>query len=93
MIRDDNADVLLAIRVTTRASKDAITGEREGRLTLSVRAAPTDGEANASVIKVLAKALGVPKSSVELVRGARGREKSVRVRGLSADEVKARLDL
>ncbi len=92
MIRDDNADVLIAIRVTTRAGKDAVTGEREGRLTLSVRAAPTDGEANASVIKVLAKAMGVPKSSVELVHGARGREKSVRVCGLNAEEVRARLE-
>lgn len=91
MLRDDNADVLLAIRVTTRAGKNAIIGEREGRLLLSVRAAPTDGEANARVIKVLAKTLGVPKSSVELVRGARGREKSVRVCGLNADEVRARL--
>lgn len=91
MFRADDTDVLLAIRVTTRAAKDAIMGEREGRLALSVRAAPTDGEANAAVIKVLAKAFDVSKSSVILERGARGREKSVRIVGLSVEKARARL--
>lgn len=92
MFRDDDTDVLLAIRVTTRAAKDGVTGQREGRLTLSVRTAPTDGEANVSVIKVLAKTFGVSKSSVVIERGARGREKSVRIIGLSAEAARARLD-
>ena len=92
-MRADATDATLAIRVTTRAAKNAVTGERDGRLTLSVRAAPTDGEANAAVIQVLAKALGVPKSNVQIVRGARSREKSVRICGLGADEARARLVL
>jgi len=93
MLRADETDVLLAIRVTTRAAKDAVVGERAGRLRVSVRAAPTEGEANAAIVKVLAKALSVPKSSVAIVRGARGREKSVRVRGLSVEAARARLNL
>ena len=91
MLRADETDVTLAIRVTTRAAKDAVTGERAGRLTVSVRAAPTEGEANAAVVKVLAKALGVPPSSVAIVRGARSREKSVRINGLSVESARARL--
>ena len=92
MFRADDTDVLLAIRVTTRSAKDAVTGERDGRLTLCVRAAPTDGEANVAVVKVLSKTFGVAKSSVTIERGARGREKSVRIAGLSLEAAQARLD-
>ena len=70
----------IAIRVTPRSSKPGIGDWRtgpDGREELEVRvaAAPTDGEANAAVIKLLAKALGVPKSSIEIVSGTTSRHK------------------
>lgn len=86
---------VIALRVTPRSSKPGIGGWRvgpEGREELEVRvaAAPTDGEANAAVLKLLAKRLGLPKSAVEIVSGALGRHKRINV-PLELDEVMARL--
>ena len=63
----------------------------DGALAVRVTAAPVDGAANGAVCAVLAAALGVPRTAVVLAHGARGRDKLVRVAGLSLDEVKARL--
>ena len=71
---------ILAIRVTPRSSKPGI-GEWKtdpgGRSFLEVRvaAAPADGAANDEVIRLLAKALGIPKSSVAIVSGQAARLK------------------
>jgi uncharacterized protein YggU (UPF0235/DUF167 family) len=44
-----------------------------------VTAAPEDGKANAAVIALLAKALGVPRSALAIVRGATARDKIIRL--------------
>jgi len=85
----------ISIRVTPRSSKPGIAGWRagaDGREELEVRvaAAPTDGEANAAVIKLLAKELGVPKTSIEIVSGETGRHKRI---ALPIDEAEMRARL
>lgn len=66
----------LAVRVTPRASRDAIEGfDVEGRLAVRVTAAPTDGEANAALTRLLAKTLGIPAREIVLVSGAASRVK------------------
>ena len=52
-----------------------------------VRAAPEQGEANAALEKLLAKALGVAKTNVKVARGATARLKTVEIAGVDADEV------
>ena len=73
------ADGRLALRVTPGAREEAVA-IADGRLSLKVRARPADGEANEAVIALLARVLGVPRSSIELLRGATSREKLLRVR-------------
>lgn len=68
----------LAVRVTPGARSEAITIE-DGRVLMKVRAKPQDGAANDAVIRLLAQALGIAASRVELVRGATSREKVLRV--------------
>ena len=75
---------IIAVRVTPRSAKPGIGRWRvgaEGREELEIRvaAAPTDGEANAAVLKLLAKRLGLPKSSVEIVSGETSRYKRISV--------------
>lgn len=65
---------LLPIRLTPGAAADRIDGWRvdaEGRpvLTVRVRARAVEGEANEALIKLMAKALGVPKIVVSIQRG------------------------
>jgi len=82
----------LTVRVTPRASRDAITGWGEdGALAVRVTAPPADGAANAAVAKLLARALALPGRDVVLVRGATSRVKQFEV-PLSEQELRARLD-
>ena len=86
----------LAVRLTPGASADRIDGwdvDAEGRpvLKVRVRARPVEGEANGALIKLLAKALGVPKSAVVLQRGGQSRTKMIDIASLSNDEMRTRL--
>jgi uncharacterized protein YggU (UPF0235/DUF167 family) len=54
-------------------------------------APPAEGEANAALARFLGRALDVPPSSVTILRGASGREKLLRLAGLTAAAVRSRL--
>jgi uncharacterized protein (TIGR00251 family) len=78
--------VLVFLRVTPNASADRIEGaetrdDGTAVLRLRVTAVPDRGKANAAVIALLAKALGVPKSAITLVSGETARLKTVRIAG------------
>jgi uncharacterized protein (TIGR00251 family) len=86
----------LAVRLTPGAALDRIDGwdvDAEGRsvLKVRVRARPVEGEANAALLKFLAKILKVPKSAVVLQRGGQSRLKMVTVSGLSDEAMRANL--
>lgn len=68
----------IAVRVTPRASRNAIVIEN-GDLRVYVTTVPEDGKANAAVVKLLARALGVAKSRLALVRGSTSRDKVFRI--------------
>ena len=68
----------LAVRVTPGARSESMAIE-DGRLLVRIRAKPQDGAANDAVIKLLAKALGVAPSRIEMLRGATSREKLFQV--------------
>ena len=75
--------VTFDILVQPRASRGKIGPVHDGRLKIAVTAPPVDGEANAAVIELLARALGVSRGAIEIASGATGRRKSVRVRGVT----------
>lgn len=68
----------LAVRVTPGARLEALE-IAEGKLLARVRARPEDGRANAAVLALLADALGVAPSRLQLLRGATSREKLFQV--------------
>jgi len=69
----------IAVRVTPRASRNAVILTEDGAIKVTVTVVPEDGKANAAVQKLLAKALGVAKSRLVLVRGATARDKVFRL--------------
>ena len=78
--------VLLSVRLTPRAGRDSVDGVgalSDGRavLQIRVRALPSEGEANAALIALLAKRLRVPKSAVTIAAGHSARLKQVRIAG------------
>jgi len=78
--------VTFAVRVLPRASRSEIAGEMAGTLKVKLAAPPVDGAANEELLRLLAKLFGVGRGQVEIVMGARGRQKLVRVSGRSAVE-------
>ncbi|MGV2494612.1 DUF167 domain-containing protein [Pelagerythrobacter aerophilus] len=68
----------LALRVTPGARSESVAIEN-GRLLMKVRAKPTDGAANAAVLTLLGKALGIGSSRLQLLRGATSREKLIQL--------------
>ena len=86
----------IPVRLTPGASADRIEGwdvDADGRpvLKVRVRARPVEGEANEALIRLLAKALGAPRSAVSLARGGQSRLKMIEVTGLDDAEVRARI--
>ncbi len=70
-------DLYLSLHIQPRSSRNEIVGEHNQRLKIKITAPPVDGQANAEIIKLLAKTFGVSKSSVSLISGETGREKRV----------------
>ena len=78
--------VVLAVRLTPKGGRDAIDGIAQladGRsvLKVRVRAAPIEGEANAALLRLIAKATGVPPRDVALTAGATARIKQLAISG------------
>jgi uncharacterized protein YggU (UPF0235/DUF167 family) len=88
--------LILHVRLTPRARDDRVEGwgEDEGGrpvLLVKVRAQPIEGEANAALEKVVAKALGLNARSVRVARGGKSRLKALEIDGLDEKEARARL--
>ncbi|HUH80545.1 MAG TPA: DUF167 domain-containing protein [Solirubrobacteraceae bacterium] len=84
---------MIEVRLQPRAATDEIAGERDGVLLVRVRAAPERGRANEALLRLIAGRLKLPLGRVELARGARSRQKLVRVSGLDEDAVRDRLGM
>ncbi len=91
IIRDTSEGSSFQVRVQPRARKNAIVGELGGALKLALTAPPVEGRANEACIAFLAELLNVPRSSVTIAAGHSSRNKVIRVAGVSADQVKAKL--
>lgn len=83
------AGVMVTVRLTPKGGRDAIDGiermaDGSAVLKVRVRAAPTEGEANAALVKLMARSLGVAPRAVELAAGATARIKRLRISGDAA---------
>ena len=82
----------LAVRVTPRASHNEIVELMEdGTIKVRIAAPPSDNEANEALIKFMAEVLGVPKSRLDIVAGASGRDKLISVVDMDAETVHQRI--
>ena len=85
-LHDGKKGAAIAVRVTTRASKNQIVGAlSDGTIKIHITAAPTEGQANDELVKFLSDVLDVAKSSIEIVAGSTGRDKLISVLDLDAE--------
>ena len=78
--------VAVSVRLTPKGGRDSIDGietvsDNRVVLKIGVRAAPSEGEASAVLIKLIATAVGVPPRDVSLVTGATARIKRLNISG------------
>lgn len=73
--------LVVDVLVAPRASREGVGPVVGDRLRVAVTAAPVDGRANEAVAEVLARALGLRRGAVEILRGEASRRKTVRIRG------------
>lgn len=78
-----DGDLLLNVRVQTRAANDAfaevVTGPLGEQIKIRIKAAPVDGKANKYLIAFLAKAFGVTKSNISILSGETTRDKRLKI--------------
>ena len=87
----DPSGVTISVVVQPRGGKNAVVGVHGEALKLRIGAAPVDGAANAAMTRFLAETLRVPASAVTVRSGHSSRRNRVRVEGVAANEVLARL--
>ena len=92
-IRPSQDGVVFKVRVRPRASKDQVAGLLEDAVKIRLTAPPVDGEANKALCAFLAKKLGVTRNQIDFVTGQTGRNKLVKVIGLSVESVLKALEL
>lgn len=67
------------VKVKPGSSQEKIIETASGELTVFLRAKPHDGEANASLLKLLSKYFGVPKTSISIIKGQKARDKVIEI--------------
>ena len=88
----DGADgALIFCRVVPSASKNAVAEFGASEVRVRIAAPPVDGKANVELTRFLAKLLGLPKSSVRILKGESAKNKKVAVLGMGREEVETRL--
>lgn len=85
--------VLLAVLVQPGASRSRILGVHGGRVKVALSAPPVDGKANAALVALLSRALGVPKGHLRVTHGRSSRRKRIFVEALTPGGVSKALSL
>jgi uncharacterized protein (TIGR00251 family) len=84
-VRATSDGIAFDVLVSPRASRARLGPVHGERVKVAVTAPPVDGEANAAVVEVIAKALGVARGAVTITAGLSSRRKTVAVRGIAAE--------
>lgn len=86
-VSERDRSVVFAVRVTPRASRNAIEGEYQGALKVRLTAPPVEDKANDALRRFLAARLNVPVSAVRIVGGEKSRNKRIAIAGVTRAEV------
>ena len=85
--RLEASGVTISVRIQPRASKNSITRMEDGSFKIRLTAPPVDGAANEALVALLAEALQVSRSAVEIISGHTARDKRISLAGMSLDEI------
>lgn len=90
-ITENPGGVTFSVHVQPRASRNGICGIQGDAIKLRLTSPPVEGEANRLCIEYLAKFLKVPKSAIQIIAGDKSRHKTLRIAGVTAEEIRSLL--
>jgi uncharacterized protein (TIGR00251 family) len=82
-IRESASGLVVSLHVQPRARSTAFAGIHNGALKLKVQAPPVDDAANQAIVRFFSELLEIPKSRLLITSGAKSREKTLRIEGIS----------
>ena len=83
---------VIRIKLLPKSSRNQVVGREGDHFKVKVTAPPVEGRANKALIDLLAKKLGVSKSHIEIISGKSSRLKSIRIDGLSIEEITRKVE-
>lgn len=86
---ESDGAIYFTVRVVPRASRSQIVGEHDGALRVRVAAPPVEGAANEELVRVLSRALDVPRQAVEIQSGHTSKLKRLRIRGATLNRLES----
>lgn len=92
MIQIHSEGALLHLHVKPKASRSGVIGVHDDRLKVAVTAAPERGKANAAVVDVIAKELGLRRSQLSILAGETSALKSLLIRDIAPEELRRRVE-
>jgi len=92
-VRRTDRGLEIRLHVQPRAKRSEISGVYNGALKIKVTAPPVDDAANRAVIEYLASFLGVSKSGVSILSGAKSKDKVLLIKNVSLEELRKKLDI
>jgi uncharacterized protein (TIGR00251 family) len=93
ILQEHAEGLILPVRAQPGARKQGALGEQNGALKLAVTAPADDGRANKALVELLCDLLGVKRFQVELLHGAKSRDKRFLIRGMARAEMEGRIAL
>ena len=90
--KPDGGATVISLHLQPGAKRSAVCGMYGDALKLAIQAPPVDGKANAALRSFLAVKLKLPTAAVTLISGASGRDKRVRVDGITPEQALTALE-
>lgn len=85
-------ETVIKVKLIPKSSRNQVVGREGDHFKVKVTAPPVEGRANKALIDLFAKKLAVPKSHVEIISGKSSRLKSIRIDGLTLEEIAKRIE-
>lgn len=86
-IRESDGGVTFAVRVIPRSGRNEVAGMQGDAMKVKLTAPPVEGAANAALIHFFADRLDVRRSAVSIIAGERNRNKTVRIEGVTREQI------
>ena len=86
-MKAEDSELIINVMVKPRAKRDEIVDWDGETLKVRVAAPPVEGQANDRCLRIMARALGVSRSRIRIVRGATSRRKRIGIEGIDRKDL------